>query len=124
MAKKAKSVGFDGLTVWGEPSPYNTATELSYLAFSRFAWDTSLSWDTWIDRDLAPLLGGSAAARRYLEMLDAIDPPRRPDIVALRPLQDEALDAARQLDDDAARRWLWLAERVSRIRYQGAETLA
>lgn len=119
MAKKAKATGFDGLTVWGEPSPYNTATELSYLAFSRFTWDTSLTWETWVERDIAPLLGGVDAAHRYLAMLDIIDPPQRPAVDTLLPLQQEALGLARQLDDDAARRWLWLAERIGRIRYQG-----
>ncbi len=118
MAKKAKATGFDGLTVWGEPSPYNTATELGYLAFSRFTWDTSLSWDTWLEHDIAPLLGGVDAARRYLEILDIIDPPNRADSTTLRPLQSESLDAARQFDDGAARRWLWLTDRIGRMRYQ------
>jgi len=119
MAKKAKAVGFDGLTVWGEASPYNTATELGYLAFSRFTWDTDLSWESWIERDIAPLLGGADAARRYLSILETIDPPNRPAPSILGPLQSEALDAARQLHDESARRWLWLAERISRVRYQG-----
>ena len=119
MAKKAKATGFDGLTVWGEPSPYNTATELSYLAFSRFTWDTTLTWDAWIERDIAPLLGGVDAANRYLAILDTIDPPNRPSMETLLPLQQEALGLTRQLDDDAARRWLWLAERIGRMRYHG-----
>ncbi len=123
MAKKAKATGFDGLTVWGEPSPYNTATELSYLAFSRFTWDTSLTWDSWIEHDLAPLLGGVEAAKRYLDMLDTIDPPNRPSLDSLLPLQQEALGLTRQFDDGATRRWLWLAERIGRMRYHGERTL-
>ena len=118
MAKKARATGFDGLTIWGEVSPYNVATELSYLAYSRFTWDASLSWDAWIERDVAPLLGGSGAAVRYLEMLGRIDPPAIPSPELLDPLQAEALDAARQLSGDAARRWLCLAERIARIRFQ------
>lgn len=119
MAKKARATGFDGLTVWGEPSPYNTATELSYLAFSRFTWDTALTWDAWIEQDIAPLLGGVDAANRYLAILDTIDPPNRPSLETLLPLQQEALGLTRQLDDGAARRWLWLAERIGRMRYHG-----
>jgi hypothetical protein len=118
MAKKAASVGFKGLTVWGEVSPYNTATELSYLAFSRFTWDTSLTWDEWVSSAVAPLLGGAAAARRYLEILDTIDPPANPADSTLASLQREALDATSQLSGDASRRWLWLAERIARSRYR------
>ncbi|MEZ4504963.1 MAG: hypothetical protein R2848_03615 [Thermomicrobiales bacterium] len=58
MAKKADAVGFEGLTIWGEPSPYNTSTELSYLAHACFSWDSTLTWDEWLTRDVAPLLGG------------------------------------------------------------------
>lgn len=119
MTRKANASGFDGLTIWGEVSPYNTATELSYLAFARFSWDTELTWDQWIEQDVAPRLGGSAAARRYLEILEPLDPPARPALTGLEMLQAEAVDAARQLDDEAARRWLWLAERIARVRYQG-----
>ncbi|MEZ4504962.1 MAG: hypothetical protein R2848_03610 [Thermomicrobiales bacterium] len=56
-------------------------------------------------------------------MLEAIDPPARPDNAALLPLQLEALDAARQFDDAAARRWLWLAERIARARFQNERSL-
>lgn len=123
MAKKADAVGFEGLTIWGEPSPYNTSTELSYLAHACFSWDSTLTWDEWLTRDVAPLLGGVAAAERYLAMLETIDPPARPDNAALLPLQLEALDAARQFDDAAARRWLWLAERIARARFQNERSL-
>lgn len=33
----------DGLTVWGEPSPYHDTVEMSYLAFSRFGYEPTLS---------------------------------------------------------------------------------
>lgn len=118
MAKKAHAVGFQGLTIWGEVSPYNTATELSYLAYSRFAWDANLSWERWLTEDVAPLLGGPEAARRYLDVLSILDPPARPEGAALLPLQQEALGIARQVDTEAERRWLWLAERISRARFQ------
>ena len=122
MAKKAGAVGFQGLKIWGEVSPYNTATELSYSAFSRFTWDTNLTWDRWLEEEAAPRLGGTEAANRYLAMLSAVDPPARPDAATLQPMQREALDTALQFDDDVARRWLWLAERISRIRFQEAGT--
>ena len=61
QAKKAAEVGFKGLTVWGEPSPYHVSTELSYLAFARFTWDPTLTWEQFMREEVAPRLGGSDA---------------------------------------------------------------
>ena len=40
--------GMHGLTVWGEPSPYHATVELSYLAFARFSWDPTLTWERFL----------------------------------------------------------------------------
>lgn len=120
MAWKANEVGFNGLTVWGEPSPYHTNVELSYLAFARFTWDPTLTWERFIAEDVAPLLGGEAAAIRYLDITTMID--RHPVLPAeeLTRMQAEALDGARHADDGVGRRWLWLADRIARRRYNDA----
>ena len=68
MAIKAHGVGMDGLTVWGEPSPYHATVEISYLAFARFSYDPSLSWDQFLSDDVAPILGGADAAARFLSL--------------------------------------------------------
>lgn len=111
MAKTAAATGFQGLTIWGEPSPYNTPTELSYLAFSRFSWDPSLSWEQWMKEDVEPRLGGEQAAERYLDLVTTLDENLELDRATLRKMRGEALDGARQTDGEASRRWLWLAER-------------
>ncbi len=54
MARLCGARGMHGLTVWGEPSPYHATVELSYLAFARFSWDPSLTWDRFLARDAAP----------------------------------------------------------------------
>jgi hypothetical protein len=117
MAHKAAEVGVQGLTVWGEVSPFHTATELSYLAFARFTYDPSLTWERFLKDDVAPRLGGEAAAARYLEFVDDLD--HNPTITAtiLSKMQAEALEAARHPDDEVARRWLWLAERAAQRRF-------
>jgi hypothetical protein len=120
MAWKAKEVGFNGLTIWGEASPFHTNVELSYLAFARFTWDPSLTWERFIKEDVAPLLGGEAAANRYLEITTRIDQNLVLDSAELNRLQAEALDGVRLPDDGASRRWLWLADRIARRRYNAA----
>ena len=35
---------------------------ISYLAFARFGWDPELSWDRFMDQDVAPLFGGRTEA--------------------------------------------------------------
>jgi hypothetical protein len=41
---------------------------------------------------------------------------------ALQRMQDEALDAARGADPEAGRRWLTLADRIARRRFNQATT--
>jgi hypothetical protein len=117
MAWKAAECGVQGLTVFGEVSPYQTATELSYLAFARFSYDPSLTWDQFLAEDVAPRLGGDAAAARFLAHVATLDQHATLESSTLAAIQAEALDAARHPDDDVARRWLWLAERAARRRF-------
>lgn len=114
LAWKAAACDVQGLTVWGEASAYHTATELSYLAFARFTYDPSLSWEEFLRQDIFPRLGGEAAATRYLEILAHLDAETPTPSAALRRLHAETLDAAHQVDFEVSRRWLWLADRISR----------
>ncbi len=117
MIKKAHETGFDGLTVWGEPSPYHTSTELSYNAFARFSWDPTLSWDDWLRNDAGPLMGGDEAARRYIELASTLDQHAQLERSVLDRIAGEALDAVRSSSGDVSRRWLWLADQATRRRY-------
>jgi len=92
--------------------------EFSYLAFSRFGWDPTLSWERFIADDVAPLVGGPAAAERYLGILEVVDGPRPVDGAPLRSMVGDALDGAAHPDDGVSRRWVWLAERLNRLRYE------
>jgi hypothetical protein len=117
MAKKAHETGFEGLTMWGEPSPYNTSTELSYNAFARFTWDPTLSWDDWLRADAGPLLGGEEAAKRFIELATTLDRSPGLDAATLDRITGEALDAARSGSGEVSRRWLWLTGQAARRRY-------
>lgn len=117
MARKAAETGVAGLTVWGEASPYLAATEFGYLAFARFSWDPSLTWERFVAEELAPRLGGDAAADHFLALTEANDRAPSLDADALGRMQVEALDASRGVEPDAGRRWLTLADRIARRRF-------
>lgn len=116
-AQKAAEVGFRGLTVWGEPSPYETSSELSYLAFARFTWDPSLTWERFMAEEVEPRLGGAAAAERFLAITETLDDSATIDPTDLDRYRSEALSHAAATSGDVTRRWVWLAERIGRQQF-------
>jgi hypothetical protein len=121
QAKKAAEVGFQGLTVWGEPSPYHVSTELSYLAFARFTWDPALTWEQFMRDDVAPRLGGDNAAERYIDLVETLDGSAEIDAASLEKIRSESLSNAANTAGDVSRRWLWLAERTTRRQFSQAD---
>jgi hypothetical protein len=120
MAAVGHRVGMTGLTVWGEPSAYHATAELSYLAFARFAWEPTLTWERFLAEDLAPRLGGRDAAERFVQIAEEIDRNRRLPVERLAGLRREALSASAGGESGAGRRWLTLAEQIARREYMGA----
>jgi hypothetical protein len=119
MSKAAYDSGMQGLTVWGEPSPFHTGAELSYLAFARFGYDPGLSWDAFVRRDIAPLLGGQDMSHAYLEIMGEMDKHQALPVDRLDALLSQAREATRQLNGDAYRRWQYLANRLLQRKYMG-----
>jgi hypothetical protein len=121
QAKKAAEVGFQGLTVWGEPSPYNVSTELSYRAFARFTWVPSLTWNQFMREEVAPRVGGIDAGERFIELVETLDGSPDIETKTLDRVRGEALSHATTLSGVASGRWLWLAERASRRIYSRSD---
>ena len=119
MCSRGHEMGMKGLTVWGEVSAYNAATEISYLAFSRFGWNPALTWDEFMSRDVAPLFGGLSQAERFVAIAEEIDGNADLPTERLDALQTEALSAVSAAGSEARRRWLTLAERITQRRYMG-----
>ncbi|MGH2371645.1 MAG: hypothetical protein ACRDI2_26030, partial [Chloroflexota bacterium] len=69
MTRLLAASGLQGATIWGEVGAFSTVNEINYLAFARFGYDAGLTWERFVAEDLGPLLGGTEAARRYLELL-------------------------------------------------------
>ena len=119
MARAAGAVGMDGLTVWGEPSPYHATVELSYLAFARFSYEPGLTWERFVEEDVAPLLGGPEAAERFMALAGELDANQSLPRERLAAMQAEARAASAGADSEAARRWLTLEDQVARRRFMG-----
>jgi hypothetical protein len=118
MARLCGERGMRGLTVWGEPSPYHATVELSYLAFARFSWDPSLTWDGFMADDVAPRLGGADAAAEFVAVAEEIDANQELPTDRLQALREAAM--AHRADDEAGRRWLSLEDHIARRIYMGA----
>ncbi|MFO1540931.1 MAG: hypothetical protein ACKOTZ_10915 [Chloroflexota bacterium] len=118
MAQVCADRGMTGLTVWGEPSPYTATVEVSYLAFARFTWDPSLTWERFLARDVAPLLGGTDAAQAFVAIAEELDAHQRLPVERLAALRDAA--AGHRAGDDAGRRWLSLEDAIARRIHMGA----
>jgi len=117
MARLCAERGMQGLTVWGEPSPYHATVELSYLGFARFSWDPTLTWDRFIAEDAAPLLGGADAADEFVRVAEEIDDNQVLPLERLEALRDAAM--GHRAGDEAGRRWLTLEDQISRRIYMG-----
>ena len=120
MARVAREIGMEGLTVWGEPSAYHASVELSYLAFARFSYEPTLTWESFLDGDVAPLLGGRALADRFIAIAEEVDANQTLPVMRLAALRAEALDHCGNNAGDAARRWLTLGEQIARREHMGA----
>ena len=118
MARLTSDSGMDGLTVWGEPSPYHATVELSYLAFARFSWDPDLTWDRFLAEDAGPLLGGADAAAEFVAVAEELDANQELPLDRLESLA--SITREHRADDETGRRWLSLEDAIARRRYMGA----
>ena len=118
QARFLHETGMQGLTVWGEPSPYHATVELSYLAFARFTWEPTLTWDRFLADDAGPLLGGTDAAHAFVRIAEELDANQRLPPERLRALRHAA--AEHRAEDDSGRRWLSLEDQIARRSYMGA----
>ena len=87
---------------------------MSYLAFARFTYDPSLSWEAFLQEEVGPRLGGDVIGSRFLEIVALLDSEQPIERAELRRLHAEAADSARHLDYDAGRRWGWLGQRLAK----------
>lgn len=119
MSRQGYRMGMQGLTVWSEPSDYNAATEISYLAFARFGWNPELTWDEFVAREVAPLFDGEDGAKRFIAIAEEIDAAAELSLERLEELLGETVAVLSQAAPGPRRRWLSLADRIARRRHMG-----
>jgi len=115
MVQKSIAHGFDGVSVFGEVSPFHTGAELNYLALEHFGSSQNPDADVGrFLRDVAgPLLGGEDQAKDFLRF------------ARLKQAGPSDIDKAVQdicrrcgkLPRPAARRWAWLAQFLESLIY-------
>jgi len=105
MMQTAYKTGMQGCTIFAEPGAFNTVNEINYLAFARFGYSSDLSFDQFVEKDLAPILGGKDKALQYLNFLD---PKNLGDVKALQLSIDAAREIAASVSGECYRRWVWL----------------
>lgn len=120
LCTTAARAGIQGLTVWGEPSPYHASAELSYVALGRFGFDAGLTWEEFVAQDVAPRVGGNGEAEAFIRLMTEIDQHQVLPLAQLEMIRDEALAVSREQSGEQLRRWLWLADRASQRVYMGA----
>ena len=106
MVQQSTAHGIDGITLFGDVSPFHTGAELNYLALENFGSAANPTADAALFlREVAgPLLGGPAAGQDFLRYARLVDD--RAGIPAA--LQDIYARCA-ALPPEPARRWAWLA---------------
>jgi hypothetical protein len=118
MAGRCARTGLTGLTMWGEPSPYHATVEFSYLAFARFSWDPTLSFDDFVVNEVAPKLGGLDAAYEFIRIAEELDHAQILATDRLAVLRRQV--AEHRAMGEIGRRWLSLEDQIARRQFMGA----
>ncbi len=114
VARKSIAQGFDGLSIFGDKSPFRTGCELNYLALADYGSQANpeADMDSFLKRVAAPLLGGDELAAEFLRLARLIEAPEELD-GAVTAAQRQAA----KLEGRPADRWTWLAWYLSRWVY-------
>ena len=117
LCRSAAGGRADGVSLWAEVSPHRANAEFNYLALAFFSADPARTAEDFVRTEMAPRLGGEAAAARYLALAATADDPRGIPAAA----REIAVLAARQTDEAALSRWFSLAEFLQGLRWQAEE---
>jgi len=103
MMRLVYTVGMKGATIFGEPSAFHTVNEINYLAFARFGYDATITWESFVANDLGEILGGADAAWQYLTLLTTSN-----NMNELHHAVGVARELASVVSGEVYRRWVWL----------------
>lgn len=114
MVGRSMAHGFDGISIFGEVSPFDTGAELNYLALENYgsAANPKADLDVFLADVAAPLLGGAPSAHDYLRYARLLD-----DRSSITAALNDIYARCGSLAPDAARRWVWLANYLASFVY-------
>jgi hypothetical protein len=109
--------GMQGVSIFGEASPFHTNVEFNYLALQYFAEHPMASLRDFAESVIGPLLGGAALAETYLEfgILN-----RNPERIPFA-LKEIAKIIPGTKDCHALRRWHYLASFLNSFLWESAQ---
>ena len=114
MVQRSMSHGFNGISLFGEVSPFHTGAELNYLALKNYgsAANPQADLDVFLRDVAAPLLGGEKYAHDYLHYARLLD-----DRAQIPSALKEIYARCGTLPPDVARRWAWLGNYLASFVY-------
>jgi hypothetical protein len=115
MVQQSMAHGFEGISLFGEVSPFHTGAELNYLALENYGSAANPKADLSVFlRDVAaPVLGGEKEAHDYLRYARLLKKDRDRIASALKDIYVRC----GKLPPGAARRWTWLANHLATLIY-------
>jgi hypothetical protein len=117
--QRSMAHGFEGISLFGEVSRFNTGAELNYLALMKYgsAASPQADFEVFLRGVAAPLLGGEQYAHDYLHYARLLD-DRRQIPSALK----EIYARCGTLPPDMARRWAWRGTYLASFTYSGTSS--
>jgi hypothetical protein len=107
MVQQSMKHGMDGISIFGEVSPFETGAELNYLAFENYgsATNPNADLDIFLKDVAGSLLGGEEAAKAFLNFSRMTS-----DVKKIPGALKDIYKRCAKLPPDEARRWTWLAK--------------
>jgi len=114
MVQRSIAHGFEGISLFGEVSPFHTGAELNYLALEHYgsAANPKADPDLFVRQIAAPLLGGPENARDYLRYARLVDQRDK-----IPSALKEIYARCAALPPEPALRWVWLANYLASFSY-------
>ena len=115
LIKESVTAGVQGITLFGEVSPFAAGAELNYLALTDFGSANNPTADRRIfEQGIAgPLLGGVNQVREFAEFAGLLDRNYPDKLNQIPAALNNIYSRLASLTPAAARRWCWLANELA-----------
>lgn len=110
LVQRSMASGFEGISLFGEVSPFHAGAELNYLSLADYGGvaNPDADLDVFLKRVAAPLLGGLDNAKDFVHFARLLS-DRKQIPAALTSIYPRL----GSLPPDVARRWCWLANQLA-----------